>query len=278
MAEAQSATGWDEERTRCWLSNLSDYETPLIPVSAAIFEAAKLRAGEQVLDVGCGAGATTAEAARLVGPDGWVVGVDISADMIDAARSRWNAENLEWWVADPGKDDLPLEAFDAIISRFGMMFFTDPESAFRRLRTACRSGGRLVTSAWSHRDDAPYFAVPYRILAAVLDQHNASYPPVSGVDGPFSLGNREQTTDMLRAAGWVEVDWTQRLDPLYLGGPGSVEHAVEALVKVSSVLAGQPEEILAEARAALTEGLLRWHDGTGVALPSGFLLITAKRG
>jgi ubiquinone/menaquinone biosynthesis C-methylase UbiE len=279
MVQAETAAGgWDAERTRCWLSNLAEYEAPLIAVSAAIFEAANLQAGEHVLDVGCGAGATTVEAARLVGPDGRVVGLDISADMIDVARSRSNAENVEWLVADAGGDDLPPETFDVIISRFGMMFFSDPQAAFRRLRTACRPGGRLVSSVWAYRDDAPYFAVPYKILTSVLNRHNASYTAVSGVEGPYSLGNKEQTTAMLQKAGWLQVDCGLRRDPLYLGGPGTVQHAVEALVKVSSVLTGQPDEIVADARAALTEGLAQWHDGTGVALPSGFLLIKAKRG
>jgi ubiquinone/menaquinone biosynthesis C-methylase UbiE len=277
VAEANRATGWDAERTRSWLSNLADYETPLVPVSAAIFDAASLRTGEHVLDVGCGAGATTVEAARLVGPAGRVVGLDISPEMIDAARRRSEAVNIEWLVADAGENDLPPRAFDAIISRFGLMFFPDPEVAFRRLHTACQLGGRLVASVWVQRAEVPYLAVPYEILTSLLDKHGARYTPVSGVDGPFSLGNSEQTAELFRRAGWAEIDCKLRSDPLYLGGPGTVQHAADALVRLSSLLTGQPEELITEARATLAERLQRWHDGTGVALPSGFLLITAKR-
>jgi len=271
------AAGWDSERTRCWLSNLVESETPLMPVSAAIFDAAHLAAGEFVLDVGCGAGATTVEAAQLVGAGGRVVGLDISPDMINAARRRSDAQNLEWLVADAGEENLPPEGFDVIISRFGMMFFPHPEAAFRNLRSACRSGGRLVTAVWAYRDEAPYFAVPYEIVTTVLDKRNASYTPISGVEGPFSLGDKQQTVALLQTAGWVDVDCRVRRDRLYVGGPGSVQHAVQALIKVSSLLVGQPEEIVADARVALTEGLTPWHDGTGVALASGFLLITAIR-
>jgi ubiquinone/menaquinone biosynthesis C-methylase UbiE len=278
MAEAQTSPGWDAERTQIWLSNLAEYEAPLIPVSAAIFELADLQTGEHVLDVGCGAGATTVQSARLVGPAGRVVGLDISADMIEAARRRSDAGNIEWLVADAQKADLPPQAYDAIISRFGTMFFPDPEAAFGRLHTACRAGGRMVISAWAHRDEAPYFAVPYEILTSLLDKQGARYTPVSAVEGPFSLGDKEQTAGMLRAAGWVNVECTLRRDVLYLGGPGTVQHAAEVMVKVSSVLAGQPDDVIAAARSALTEGLERWHDGTGVALPSGFLLIMARRG
>jgi ubiquinone/menaquinone biosynthesis C-methylase UbiE len=278
MAEGQTAAGWDAERTRIWLSNLADNEAPLIPVSAAIFKLADLRASEQVLDVGCGAGALTVEAARRVGPQGRVVGLDISSEMIEVARRRWAESNLEWLVADAGEADLSPEAFDAIISRFGLMFFPHPEAAFRRLRMACRTGGRLVSSAWAYRDEVPYFAVPYQILTSVLDRHHATYTPVSGVEGPYSLGDQEQTAEILRAAGWDQIQISLRRDPLYVGGPGTVQHAVEVLIKVSSLLAGQPEDIISAARDALTYGLQQWHDGTGVALPSGFLLITARRG
>lgn len=277
VAEAQKATGWDAERTRSWLSNLADFEAPLVPVSAAIFEAASLRSGEHVLDVGCGAGATTVEAARLVGPAGRVVGLDISPEMINVARRRSDAVNLEWLIADAGENDLPPQAFDAIISRFGLMFFPEPEVAFRRLHMACRLGGRLIASVWAQRVDVPYLAVPYEILTSVLDKHGAHYTPVSGVDGPFSLGNSEQTAELFRSAGWAEIDCKLRSDPLYLGGPGTVQHAADALVRLSSLLTGQPEELITEARATLAERLQRWHDGTGVALPSGFLLVTAKR-
>jgi len=278
MAEGQTAAGWDAERSRIWLSNLADCEAPLVPVSAAIFEVANLRAGEQVLDVGWGAGALTVEAARRVGPQGRVVGLDISPEMIEAARRRWTESNLEWLVVDAGEADLSPEAFDAIISRFGVMFFAHPEAAFRRLRMACRTGGRLVTAAWAHRDEVPYFAVPYEILTSVLDRHHASYTPVSAVEGPYSLGNEEQTTRSLQAAGWDQIQFSLRRDRLYVGGPGTVQRAVEVLIKVSSVLAGQSEDIVATAREALTKGLQQWHDGTGVALPSGFLVTTARRG
>jgi ubiquinone/menaquinone biosynthesis C-methylase UbiE len=277
VAEANRATGWDAERTRSWLSNLADSEAPLVPVSTAIFEAASLRTGESVLDVGCGAGATTVEAARMVGPAGRVVGLDISPEMIDAARRRSDAVNIEWLVADAGENDLPTQAFDAIISRFGLMFFSDPEAAFRRLYTACRRSGRLVASVWAQRAEVPYLAVPYEILTSVLDKHGAHYTPVSGVDGPFSLGNPEQTAELFRRAGWTRIDCKLRSDPIYVGGPGTVQHAADALVRVSSLLTGQPKELIAEARNALTERLARWHDGTGVALSSGFLVITANR-
>ena len=280
VANVEPTYGWDPERTRFWLAHLAALETPLIPVARAIFSAVDLQHGERVLDVGCGAGVTAIEAADRVGPDGRVWGIDISPEMIDVARDRSAAPNLEWVVADAAEYDFPPDEFDAIISRFGMMFFSDPERAFRRLLEACRTGGRLVASVWPHRDRAPYFALPYNIVTSVLDRRGAAYTPIPADQGPFSLGNEQRTMELLVGAGWADVRCTLRRDPLYLRGPATVEQAVDALVESNSaqgVLAGQPEEILDEARTALIEGLAPWHDGTGIALPGGFLMITARR-
>jgi SAM-dependent methyltransferase len=277
VADGEQTAGWDAERTRFWLANLTTLEAPLAPVAAAIFETVNLQPGESVLDVGCGAGVTTIEAAGRVGPEGRVWGIDISADMITAAQSRSSARNLEWVVADAAEYELPAEAFDAIISRFGMMFFRDPARAFRRLGAACRPGGRMVASAWPHRERVLYFALPYDIVTSVLEKRGVAYTPIPGDQGPFSLGNEEATIDLLRATGWVDVRCMLRRDPLHLMGSGTVEQAADALVTSSTALAGQPDEIVAEVRAALLEGLRPWHDGTGIALPGSFLMITAAR-
>jgi SAM-dependent methyltransferase len=280
VANVEHTYGWNAERARFWLAHLTAMETPLIPVAAAIFSVVDLKPGERVLDVGCGAGATTIEAADRVGPEGRVCGIDISPEMIDAARQRSAAPNLEWVVADAVEYDFPMDGFDAIISRFGIMFFSNPERALRRLNAACRPGGRLVASVWPHRDRAPYFALPYNILTSVLDRRRAVYTPIPADQGPFSLGDEQQTIDLLVGAGWVDVRCSMRRDALYLRGPATLEQAVEALIESNSeqgVLVGQPGEIIEEARTALIEGLAPWHDGTGISLPGGFLMITATR-
>jgi SAM-dependent methyltransferase len=280
VADGEQTCGWDAGRAQFWLEHLAAMETPLIPVAAAIFSAVDLKPGERVLDVGCGAGATTIEAARRVGSDGRVWGLDISPEMIDAARGRSAAPNLEWVVADAVEYDLPMDGFDAIISRFGVMFFSDPERAFRHLHAACRPGGRLVAAVWPHRDRTLYFALPYDILTSVLDRRRAVYTPMPADQGPFSLGDEQQTVDLLVGAGWVDVNCSLRHDPLYLRGPATLEQAVESLIQsnlAQGVLVGQSEETVDEARTALIEGLGPWHDGTGIALPGGFLMITAAR-
>src|SRR5829696_6694900 len=129
-----------------------------------------------------------------------------------------------------------------------------------RFVASTRPAGRVA--GWWPRsgrtDRAPYFALPYSLLTSVLDRRRAVYTPIPADQGPFSLGEEQQTIDLLVGAGWVDVRCSMRRDPLYLRGPATLEQAVEGLIESNSeqgVLVGQPEEIIEEARTALIEGL-----------------------
>lgn len=140
---------WNEDRAASWLANADARERQLQPVSDALFERASLQPGERVLDVGVGSGPTTSQAWQAVRPDGSVTGIDIAAPMINAARQRITAPEIEWIVGDAAAYDFPPGTYDAVISRFGVMFFADPPAAFRNLCEATRPGGQLIVTVWS---------------------------------------------------------------------------------------------------------------------------------
>lgn len=119
---------WDPERVASWLRRAEGLERQLAPVSAVLFAAADLQPGERVLDVGCGSGPTTREAAAVVGTSGRVTGIDVSADMIEAARAA-SSPSIEWIVADVATWEPPPTVWNVVISRFGVMFFDDPPAA-----------------------------------------------------------------------------------------------------------------------------------------------------
>ena len=142
---------WTKEAPRQYQAYGHTIEAGFAPFGRAMFDAARLRPGERVLDVGCGFGTTTIEAAECVAPSGRVLGVDISAAMLEPARQRVAAAaigNIELLEADAQVHPFAAGAFDAMISRFGLMFFEDPDAAFANLARALRPGGRLVFVCW----------------------------------------------------------------------------------------------------------------------------------
>ncbi len=283
MSDRPSVVGWDEERARRWLNTAGDRERQLEPVSDALFEAADLQPGERVLDVGCGTGPTTVRAARLVGtdvgdPQGRVVGTDLSPTLIEAASLRPQPDGIEWVVADAQTHDFGAGAFDLVLSRMGVMFFPDPMAAFANLATACRPGGRLALAVWRRREDSPVFGVPYAEVVAALARMGADYTEPPADAAQFSLATAGP--DLLGAAGWSEVTLRPDDRRIYVSGPGDPAHVAAGILELGPsrvVTEDQPPEVIAELRRHLTRWAAERHDGAGVPLPGGFLIITARR-
>lgn len=293
MAERDgSSAGWDESRSRLWLENIEARERQLETISDALFDHAQLIPGERVLDVGCGSGATTARAAASVAPEvgghpagleetGRVLGTDISPAMIAAARKRYPRQAIDWLVADAQTHDFGAASCDAVISRFGVMFFSDPGAAFANLARACRPAGRLVVTVWQRRSAVSCFTVPLDVVLSTLAERGVTHRPPPPEDaGAFSLSDESAVRAMVAAAGWSDVACIPDHRPLYLGGPGEPEHAVEAALRshaVEYVLEGQPAAVVDDVRAALSIMARERHDGAGVPLASGIWVVTAVR-
>jgi len=157
------------------------------------------RRGERVLDVGCGAGATSRALARLVEPRGHVVGVDISRPLLAVARSLGGG--VEYVEADAGRAGLE-GAFDAVFSRFGVMFFDDPRTAFANLRRAAPRG-RLVFVCWRSPQENPAMTRPLALAKHLLPE-SAPFDPEA--PGPFAFADRNKIENVLRAAGWHGIE------------------------------------------------------------------------
>jgi SAM-dependent methyltransferase len=269
---------WDEERAALWLANADTRERQLQPVSDALFDRASLQPGERVLDVGVGSGPTTSQAWEAVRPDGSVTGIDIAPPMITAARQRVTASEIEWIVGDAASYDFPPKTYDAVISRFGVMFFTDPVAGFRNLCEATRPGGRLIVSVWSNLHATGLFGIPYTVATTTLHRLGAEYEgfPPDGI--LFSLGWPETIRDVLNAAGWADVETTVDNRLLYLPpDPLAVAKMTMASGPVQALLEGQPETVRAEVEAALTADYAHRQNESGIALPSGFIVVAARR-
>ncbi len=176
---------------------------------------ATLRRGMRVLDVGAGCGDTTLAAASAVGDTGHVVGLDISRQMLDRARERASKlSNVELVEHDAATftADAP---FDAIISRFGVMFFDDPAGAFANLHGAVAPGGSLTFACWQSLADNPWAAVPLSVVQRALPVPLPAPDPHA--PGPWALADPERVRGILTRAGWHDVTFTPFMHAMELG-------------------------------------------------------------
>ncbi|ONI76330.1 methyltransferase type 11 [Actinosynnema sp. ALI-1.44] len=189
-----------------WQSEQAAFERGAAAATARLLELAGIRQGHRVLDVGTGIGEPALTAAGLTGASGQVLGVDLSPRMIEAARARGaGVPGLEFQVGDVDSLELPAAGFDAVLSRWGLMFAVDRVAAFRSLGRVLAPGGVLAAAVWSAPEQAPMMSLGFRALAERLDMP----PPPPGMPGPFSMSDPEQVAGELVAAGFTEVSVTE---------------------------------------------------------------------
>jgi len=279
IVNTAQAEQWNSgEDAAHWVSNQARYDRMNEPFTALILEAAAPRPGSRVLDVGCGCGGTTLAAARLVAP-GQAVGVDLSGPMLARARARAEAEGLRNAVFEQGDAQVHSpgpDRFDAVISRFGIMFFADPAAAFANIRSATRPGGRLVFACWQPLAANQWLLVP---RAALLEHVPPPADPGSS-DGPgmFAFADPDRVAEILAAAGWRDIEVTsEHVSILYAGG-GSVDDAV-AFMRTGSMgrmmLAGADADTADHALASVRAALAPYADAEGVYLGAAVWLVRA---
>ena len=270
---------WNSDATiETWVLAQAAHDAMLAPFLPIILEAAALTSGEAVLDVGCGCGATTLAAARAVAP-GSVLGVDLSVPMLDRARAdaaRAGITNVGFAQVDVQVHPFQPASFDKVISRFGVMFFADPVAAFANVRRALRPDGRIAFACWQAMVANPWYGVP---RSAALE--HVPPPPALPADaaGPLALADPDRTRLLLRDAGWHDIELAPHDTTVLLGGPGSLDAAVEFLRAGSmghTLLANVDEATEARALDAVRAALTPFTEADGVRFPAAIWLVTAR--
>lgn len=229
---------------------------------------------DRVLDIGCGTGGSTRDAARAA-VDGSVLGVDLSVRMLDHARRVSDDEglrNVTYEQADAQIHPFPQGHFDVVLSRFGVMFFHDPVAAFTNIERALRPAGRLAVMVWQDRELNEWSTL---VRDTLTTEANAATAPTS----PFSLAAPTTTEDLLTAAGFTDVHFADLHEPAYYGPDGAA--AYDFLVGLRGT-----QDLLAELDAdAADHGLRRLRadldahqTGDGVLLGTRAWIVTARRG
>jgi SAM-dependent methyltransferase len=255
------------------MSDLFDYDAELRLHNEHFRAAARVGSGDHVLDVGCGTGQSTREAARAA-VAGSAVGVDLSAPMLERARQLSDEEgpaNVAFQQADAQVHRFPPARFDVCISRFGTMFFPDPVAAFANIGRALRPAARLVLLVWQQRDRNEWATAIGRTLPAA--------PAAPRGPDPFSLADPTLTEGILATAGFEDVAFTDVHEPVFYGPDGATAFdAVLRLWGFKDRLA-ELDAVAAEQARTRLRATLDAHDtdGGGVFFDSRAWIVTARR-
>ncbi|OIV36020.1 hypothetical protein BIV57_18540, partial [Mangrovactinospora gilvigrisea] len=221
-----------------------------------LLRAADVRPDERVLDVGCGAGATT-RALAAAAPRGGALGLDVSEPLLAEAR-RITAEqgpgNAGFALGDAQTYALPAGERDVVVSRFGVMFFADPAAAFGRLAAALRPGGRLAVLCWRTLAENAHFAVPYGAVRGLAPEGaQAEEDPEDredGSPGPFSLADPDRVRGILAGAGFRDVELRPLDEPVRMAA--DLDDALDYLLdtpEAARLLAAAPDPTPLRAKA-----------------------------
>ena len=275
---AQQIEYWNEQAGPNWVAGKAGIDSLIEPLGIATIERAVPAAGESVLDVGCGTGHATLELARRVGARGRVVGLDISAPMLERARQDARTEGLSQLCFENADAQTHRfeERFDLIYSRFGVMFFQDPPAAFANLRGALADGGRVVFVCWQGVERNAWVREP---IAAVAKHVEMPPPPEPGAPGPFSLADGERVRTILGDAGFGNVALEAYERDLVLAGGASIDAAVEQLLRIgpaSRLLAEASEDVRRAAATSVREALEPKAGPDGVVMGSACWIVSAR--
>jgi SAM-dependent methyltransferase len=275
-ATTDQAEYWNGPAGQRWVHEQDTLDAMLRPYSRALMQAAALPAGAKIVDVGCGCGDTSLALAEVVGPEGVVLGLDVSAPMLERAKARGKGKRgLSFQLGDAATFRLDPGRYDWLFSRFGVMFFPEPMAAFTNLRRGLRAEGRAAFVCWKPLADNPWAKEPFDAVANALGRPE---PPPPDAPGPFSFGDAARVHRILEGAGFSGVA-LQAFDTENTFGGGSDDESAAELARlgpVSRLLAGEDEAAHRLAIEAIKPLLAGRRNARGrVAFPAAAWIVTA---
>lgn len=263
---------WQDRVGRAWAENWQLTDRSLAGLTEQLLRVISDLPGTRIADIGCGAGELSLALSRQR-PDAQVTGVDVSQDLVDAARDRAGGSGAEFVLADASQWQPARGAPDLLVSRHGVMFFDDPVSAFTHLRQVSVPGARLAFSCFRSREENAWMSG----LAGLLPGMPAPDP---AAPGPFAFADPERISSILTAAGWSGL----RIEPhdfAYVAGAGeqAAADATELFARIGP-LASVIRELHGEAREVLNARLAHWigrhQQDDLVAFPAAAWIVTAR--
>jgi ubiquinone/menaquinone biosynthesis C-methylase UbiE len=246
------------------------WEAQLAEPREALLQLASLRSGEHVLDVACGTGLVTLEAARAVGRSGQVLGVDLSERMTDVARQRATEQrvsNVSFMRMDAQKLALPDASFDVALCALGLMYVPDPEQALRDMRRVLRPGGRLVLAVWGDRSQCGWSELFAIVDAEVASEVCPLFFRLGQYDA-LALACAEANFEAIRhrrivsSLNYANAD--EACDAAFVGGP------------VALAWSRFEPDVRRRVRARYIESIERWRRNEIYTVPGEFVIVAAS--
>jgi len=278
-ANADQAEHWTAEAGPKWVGHQAQLDALMTPVLDLLVAAASPAPGDRILDIGCGTGASTLEAARTVGASGHVTGADISPTLLDRARERAAAaglQNTSFLNVDAQTHDFPQARFDRMMSRFGVMFFADPPAAFANISGALVPGAPLTFVAWAGVAHNPWFDIPRR---AATDQLGDMPAPDPHAPGPMAFQDTGHVLGLLAEAGLEEA--TAEIAEISLTPPGTAAETAAFACEVGIAARmirefGASEADAMQIERAVAEAFVPFETDRGLRVPARLNLYRAR--
>lgn len=272
--EAMQAA-WDGDEGEHWAAHAAVYDAVSARVMAAYVPGIAVRPGDRVLDIGCGAGKLALALAPRC-PEGSVLGIDLSSQMLEVATGRAVANgfaNVEFTRADAQVHPFAEASFDLAVSSFGVMFFDDPVAAFGNIARALRPGGHVSFLVWRAMQDN---ALMMGIRNALALGRDLPFPPLH-VPSPFALSNPERTESLFTEAGFVDVEFQPVDEPMALGNVAAAFDFVSGMGLPRGLSQDLDEAQKAQGFTNLRQFLADHDTPDGVLVDTATWIITAHK-
>lgn len=275
---AEQAEFWSGPSGQSWIDSEAEQDHFFSNVNDLILKRSGIATGDRVLDIGCGTGALSLDCAKVVGDDGLILATDISAPMLARAAERLDPyRHALARVADGETSDWPEGPFDHAVSRFGVMFFANPSTAFANIARGMRPGAWMTFAAWSPAAENPMWSVPQTVAVSHLDRPPKVEP---NTPGPMGLADRALTVERVAGGGLTGVTCTA--ERITLDFAGGAEGAADLLTRIGAAsriirMFKASEAQIDAIRSDIAARFARHEDGGTLRLPATINLIRARR-
>ena len=196
---------WNEKKGEIWVSLESKIDKMLGPLGDQAIKILKPKVGEKILDIGCGTGSTSQTLSKFVGESGIITGIDISKPILNFAQKQKEnkrIKNINFIQADAQNHKFSDLNYDAVFSRFGIMFFEDPISAFKNIKKSLSCNGRLTFVCWSKSEDNDWMNLSSNVASQFLELPPKANPKEPG---PFAFEDYFYMEEILIKSGWKNI-------------------------------------------------------------------------